>query len=76
MDKTVIILAEIDTNSHVSIISEKYFETNLKKDFPAERFLNEENPRFTGIGGDGIIPNTRPLDWTSRWVLVHCREDS
>ena len=46
-----IILAEIDPDSHLSLITEKYFEEAIKPLLPEINYLPEPPPNFRGMGG-------------------------
>ena len=45
-----IILAEIDPDSHLSLITEKYFEEAIKPLLPEINYLPEPPPNFRGMG--------------------------
>ena len=46
-----IILAEIDPDLHLSLLTEKYFEEAIKPLLPEINYLPEPPPNFRGMGG-------------------------
>ena len=61
MDGDETVLAEIDSDSHITIICESYFEKHLKETVEKEnRFLEESPPRFKGINGPWIVSKYPP----------------
>jgi hypothetical protein len=62
MDGDETVLAEIDSDSHITIICESYFEKHLKETVEKEnRFLEESPPRFKGINGPWIVSKYPPV---------------
>ena len=53
MDATPV-LSELDSDSHLSLISEDYFEKVLMKRLKKENYLNEKPPTFQGLGSYNI----------------------
>ena len=52
MDDSQVHLCEMDSDSHISIIDEDYFNANLKGKIDKDRFLDEDAPSFKGITGE------------------------
>jgi hypothetical protein len=57
------VFAEIDSDSHISMISEKYFQ-KIREEQKDMRILNEDNTTFKGVGGPIIRAQFPPLALT------------
>jgi hypothetical protein len=55
-----VVLAEIDSDSHVSLLTEHYYNQHLKGQCD-EKFLKEDKPTFKGMGGTWLISKYPPL---------------
>ena len=44
------VLAEIDSDSHISLITQEYFENCIKPLLTSQNYLNEKPPTFRGFG--------------------------
>jgi hypothetical protein len=56
-------LAEIDSYSHISMLSESYFKKYIQKNLRPEQYMQETTPKLYGMGGDKAVftPNYRPV---------------
>jgi hypothetical protein len=56
-----VVYSEIDSDSHVSLIEQNYFENCLLDKIDKSRFIDEDFPRFKGIGGQVTISDYPPV---------------
>jgi hypothetical protein len=49
-----VVLAEIDSDSHILLLTEHYYNQHLKGQCD-KKFLNEEKPTFKGMGGTWLV---------------------
>jgi hypothetical protein len=68
------VLAEIDSDSQVSLLSEEYFVTHLKNNLKPYHFLDEPPMHLSGLGSQ-LTSKFPPYFYNLKLKLFYCRDD-
>jgi hypothetical protein len=61
VDNQRVVYSEIDSDSHVSLVEQNYFENCLLDKIDKSRFIDEDFPQFKGIGGQVTVSEYPPV---------------